>query len=130
MALLPYLGETDDTKNWSELQLNTFAASTYLIIAMLIALLALALTNLFRHIVKRGRLLMHPLLRFYVFMLLCLMSSGIFVVYLIAIDMLILFPLIVTLPPTFKMLLGIEQVWMMLELAIRIRQCNAELTYA
>ena len=67
---------------------------------------------------------MHPLMRFYLFIFLLLLSSGIFTFFLCAIDSLTYFPIIVNLPPTFKILLGTEQVWMMLELALRIRQCN------
>ena len=95
-----------------------------MIIAILIGLLILAMSNFVRHIVKRGNVAMHPLMRFYLFIFLLLLSSGIFTFFLCAIDSLTYFPIIVNLPPTFKILLGTEQVWMMLELALRIRQCN------
>ena len=47
MPLLPYLGETVDTEDWSDSQVQTFVACSYLIITTYLAVLVLALTNFF-----------------------------------------------------------------------------------
>ena len=47
-------------------------------------------------------------------------------VFLFAIYDLKWYPFIIMGPPTFKVLLGIEQIWMMLELTLRIRQVKPE----
>ena len=52
MPLLPDLGQTEDTENWSSTQKWSFAICTYLIIILLAAVLVLALMNFVRHIVK------------------------------------------------------------------------------
>lgn len=52
LCLLPSLGETEDTKVWSDQQLITFAIYSYVVIAAYLACLALAMTNLFQFIFR------------------------------------------------------------------------------
>ena len=108
MALLPYLGETDDTKNWSELQLNTFAASTYLIIALYTFTTVIAMHNFVVFVVQGDRCqAMQPLFGFYVLSICCLMTDIFLSIYLVKTYENCMILLLV-LPAIFKFLSGIE----------------------
>lgn len=58
---------------------------------------------------------------FYLLILCCLLSDITYAVLIVATEV-NFDPLVTLLPPTFKFALGIEQLWMMLELSMRVNQ--------
>ena len=55
MALIPSLGDTVETKDWSTKQVNTFVTCTYLIIFAYLTVLVLAITNFFQFIIAKAK---------------------------------------------------------------------------
>jgi len=120
MPLLPYLGNTDDTENWSSLQIYSFAICTYLILFIFMIAIFISLDNLGKFM-KSSEARPHPLFFFYIWIFLDLGSNAVWLLYNVKVAdndsdlMLVLF-----LPATFRAMLGIEQIWLMIELIVRM----------
>ena len=121
MALLPCLGETDDTENWTSVQIWSFAICTYLIITLFFITMLIATCNFITFVIRGDKCqIAHPLFGFYVFVILCLITNIVYSIYLVRqYDEWLLE--VLSLPAIFKVLSGIEQMWMMLELIFHVR---------
>ena len=126
MPLLPDLGTDNNyTKDWSHKELIIYASYTYFIILCYVILIIFAFMNLMQLIVQRGRCnVSHPLFVTYCLLILTLLFSIVYSVLQIKINeddayALVMFYLS---PVCFKSMLGLEQIWMMLLLAMRINQ--------
>ena len=80
MQLLPDLGLTDDTKDWSDAQIWSFAICTYLIISMFIGATYFAVINIVRF-VRFSDACPHPLLFFYFWIILDMLSNIVWLVF-------------------------------------------------
>ena len=84
MPLLPYLGNTDDTEDWSSLQIYSFAICTYLIISLYILISAVAVHNFLVFVVKGEKChVVDPLFGFYILSILCLLSDAVYSIFLV-----------------------------------------------
>ena len=120
MPLLPYLGDTTDTKHWSSDQKLYYAICTYLIILMFIIATILAFSNIIRFI-KASMACPHPLLFFYAWIILDMLSNIVWLVFSVwATNEDSELPMVLFLPATMRVVLGIEQIWLMVELIERI----------
>ena len=132
MPLLPWLGNTIDTSQWSQSEITTFAVISYLVLAVYIASFALLVANLSQYIVERRRKALsqdgsnrhcevkQPLLVFYLLAAFSLFTDMYFTVF-IALMEAHYAPFLRYLPPTWKVLLGIEQVWLLFEFCYQLR---------
>ena len=76
MSLLPCLGETTDTMDWSDTQLWTFVVCTYLICSLYLLEIGIALVNFMRFVVKADKCeASDPLLVFYILIILALLAD-------------------------------------------------------
>ena len=121
MQLLPDLGLTNDTKDWSDAQIWSFAICTYLIIALYIITTAIAMHN-FVVFVIRGRKchIAEPLFGFYVLAMLTLVADSVYSLFIVK-TYVYNMVLLLLLPPTFKFLSGVEQVQLMVELIFGLK---------
>ena len=127
MPLLPKLGETKETEHWSQAQNLTFAITSYLIILAFGIGIVLAISNLTNFIItdKRQRTegskcrIFHPMLSFYLWIVLDFLANMLRVTFTVRSSE---YPMlqISYLPCTFKCLIGIEQIWLMVELIVQI----------
>lgn len=118
-----------DTKDWSSGELWTYAITTYLIVLGFMLATGLALCNLAQFIIIRSTDerhskkccldLNHPMLAFYVWILLDFVSN-IFWLFVAVKSNENPMPLAVYLPATCKVMVGTEQIWLMLELIVQI----------
>ena len=127
MALLPYLGESQDTSDWSQLQTLSYGILTYVIIFMFIVALLVAKMNIIAFSKSAKKMsdheCPHPLLFFYVWIILDLMANIVWLIFNVkASDQEYAYPLVMFMPATFHAGLGIEQIWLMIELIARINR--------
>ena len=97
-----------------------FVVFSYSIIALYGLAIVLTVRNFYEFVVTKQKFsLSHPLLIFYVLVFLCFSTD---IVYSIVIVTLYTEwrPFVIFMPPTFKVLAGIEQIWMMVELILHI----------
>ena len=132
MPLLPWLGRTEDTSQWSKSEITSFAVTSYLVLIVYMASFALLIANLSQYIVKcRGKQrsqddsnkhceVKQPLLVFYLLAAFSLFTDMYFTVF-IALMEAHYAPFLRYLPPTWKLLLGIEQVWLLFEFCYQLR---------
>ena len=89
MSLLPCLGETTDTMDWSDTQLWTFVVCTYLILLAFGLGMLLALQNLNEFVLsqrstqrnKKVASCRHPMLTFYVWIVLDFASNIVYLIF-------------------------------------------------
>ena len=127
MPLIPYLGDTVDTQDWTQGQIVSFAVSTYLVTGIFFAGLCLACHNLVLFVTsdtqtKKCKKL-HPMFIFYVWIILDFVFNIVWLIWYVQASsnqdsnpMVFIF----FLPATFKVLIGIEQIWLMIELIAHI----------
>jgi len=118
MPLLPCLGETEATENWTPVQIWSFAVCTYLMIIIFFLTWLLAVKNLNQFIVqsaKTRKTKCHPMFIYYLWIMLDLLSNIVWLLMNIRSENTAQ-PMITYLPAAFKILLGIEQIWLMIEL--------------
>ena len=129
MAPLPYLGNTKDTEDWTSTQIWVFAFSTYFVSTCFFLGMVLALINITRFIMHERKKSKwgHPLMTFYIWIVLDFLSNLVWEIMVVKISYYSR-PLLVFLPATFKVLLGIEQIWLMFELIIQINIATRLLT--
>ena len=108
MPLLPYLGETEDTK-WTETQIWAYVILTYGVVVAFSAGLCLAVSNLRQFILveRSGTRSCHPMMFFYVWIVLDFIANIVWAIMAIGANEVQLVSLIF-LPATFKVLIGIE----------------------
>ena len=123
MPFIPNLGETPDTEDWSESQVQTFIVCTYLILTAYFTVLLLAASNFFQFIFAQAKsssghgnqnICNHPLLVFYILVALCLVADLIYSIFIISMETCYA-PFLSYIPPTLKFLIGVEQIWMIIE---------------
>ena len=79
MPALPGLKETEDTAEWSQTQVISFAVITYFILALYLLAVGIAGHNFFKFVVMGGKFKVeHPLFGFYILTTLCLLSDIIY----------------------------------------------------
>ena len=131
MPALPYLRhiEEDPTKyrssvtaEWTHDQIAAFVFLTYTIIFGFAALIVLAVMNMWHFVVVNGKCkVSHPLFVFYILAILSLLSAIGYTIMFVELYC-VNWPFILLSPICFKCMLGIEQVWMMVALIIRINK--------
>ena len=98
----------------------SFAISTYLVVVLSLTAIGIAVHNFVRFVAKGGKCTVtRPLFIFYILILLALISNILYTVYIVKIYS-IPMPFLESAGPTFQLLSGIEQIWMMIELTIHI----------
>jgi len=121
MSMLPYLGETVDTGDWTDAEIVSYTLLTYLIVCLFLASIGIAVHNFIKFVVRGGKCrVLHPLFGFYILIILTMVSDIIYSFLLVRLyqdEM----PFILYMPPTFKFLSGIEQIWMMIELTLHLK---------
>ena len=121
MPLLPCLGETEATENWTPEQIWSFAVCTYLMITLFLVTMVIAIRNFVTFVYHGEKCqLSHPLLGFYICVMLCLISNVVYCIYLVRQYEEWLLE-VLSLPAIFKVLSGVEQMWMMLELIFHVK---------
>jgi len=120
MSFIPYLGQTDDTKKWTDSEIRSFAIWTYLLIALFLIATGIALHN-FVKLVARGDEcgLTSPLFVFYILTLLALISNIVYGILIVR-NFDTWMPFVDQSVPTFRILSGVEQIWMMIELTLQV----------
>ena len=128
MPALPYLRYTDSeyrnsvTAEWTHDQIAAFVFLTYTIIFGFAALIVLAVMNMWHFVVVNGKCkVSHPLFVFYILAILSLLSAIGYTIMFVEMYC-VNWPFILLSPICFKCMLGIEQVWMMVALIIRINK--------
>ena len=85
MPLLPYLGETTETKDWTDAQIMSFAICTYLVAGAFIVGLVLACHNLMLFVISDNQTktckVLHPMLIFYVWIILDFLINIIWLIW-------------------------------------------------
>ena len=128
-ALIPSLGETPDTEDWSTVQINSFIACTYLILGAYLAVLILAVANFFQFIITKAKsqsghtpsqVYNHPLMVFYILVALCILFDMLYSFYIVSIETQYS-PFLPLMPPTLKVLIGIDQIWMVIEFIFHLK---------
>ena len=118
MRLVPYLGETADTKNWTDSQIRLFAICHYTVVALFLIAISIALNNFVKLVVRDHECrLTSPLLVFYILTLLALISDIVYIILIVP-SLEDWMPFVDQTPPTFRFLSGVEQIWMMIELTL------------
>lgn len=121
-TLLPYLGKTPETETWTSTQLITFASVSYAMVALYAALIILAASNFKQFFISNAEQMKgSPLLVFYLLAVFCLVSDIVYSIFIVEIEVNDM-PIVFFLPPTLKVSLGFEQLWMMIELSMRVNQ--------
>ena len=122
MVLLPKLGETDDSDSWTNEQKAIYACLSYLIILGFLMGLVLAMLNLVQFLMTvRGKCKNHPMLLFYIWIIFDFIWNILWLIYSVkASDYSVAMTFIIYMPATFKILIGIEQIWLMIELIVQI----------
>ena len=107
MALLPGLGQTSDTEDWSETQKWTFVICTYLICSLYLAEIGIAIANFKRFVIKADKCAASdPLFIFYILIILTLLSDTWYSLSIVSLyDHWM--PLTLFAPPTLKVLSGL-----------------------
>lgn len=79
--------------------------------------------NFFKFVVKGGKCKVeHPLFGFYILIILTLMADIIYSIMIVKVSQEDCWmPFILYMPPTFKSLSGVEQIWMLVELTLHVR---------
>ena len=120
MPLLPYLGETTETKDWTDAQIMSFAICTYLVVALYLAAIGIAVHNFVKFVLRGGKCsLTRPLLVFYILVFLALIVDIVYSFMIVQVYVHWM-PFVLYMGPTFKLLSGVEQIWMMIELTLHI----------
>ena len=120
MPSLPYLGDTVDTRDWSDAQVWSYVLLTYVIIGLFLFAIAIAVHNFIRFVVRGGKCsVVHPLFGFYILIILTLISDIVYSFLLVRLYQETM-PLVLYLPPTFKFLSGLEQICIMIELTLHL----------
>lgn len=84
MTLLPNLGESVDTADWTDYQINSFAAFTYLVIGLYTFTVGLAIHNFIVFVIHGDRCrVMQPLFGFYVLSICCLLADIVLSIWLV-----------------------------------------------
>ena len=84
MPLLPDLGQTKDTENWSSTQKWSFAICTYLIITLYIITTAVAMHNFIVFVIKGRKChIAEPLFGFYVLAMLTLVADSVYSLFIV-----------------------------------------------
>lgn len=126
---MPWLGKTKETEQWSETQIITFAVTSYLTIAASIAILTLEVHNFVRYIVSCPRdevtkalicQAQQPLLVFYLLVACSLCTDIFFSVMIVQMENTYA-PFLSYLPPMWKVLIGLDQVWLLFEFIVNMR---------
>ena len=127
MSPLPYLGIAPDTIDWTSAQKHAWIWCAYLIITSLILTAVITILNLLQFICE-GKCnrwyytIKHPLIVFYILTIALLIYDIFGVLFFLEVPIvgnwMIFF---MDMPPILKALIGVEQIWMMVELSLRIR---------
>ena len=101
---------------------------TYINIATFIVGIVLAIMNWAKFILTEKSLsgnckLIHPMMSFYTWSILDFIANIIWLIYAVEASNNVM-PLVVYLPATFKVLIGIEQTWLMIELVVQINRAR------
>ena len=127
--LIPSLGETEDTEDWSPIQVKSFIACSYLILCAYLTVLILAMTNFFQFIITKAKsqsghtpsqVYNHPLMVFYILVALCMITDMLFSVFIVEME-LSYSPFLTYMPPTWKVLIGLDQIWMIIEFIFHLK---------
>lgn len=110
MALLPKLGETENSMTWTNGNILVYAILSYVIILGFLMGLVLAVLNLVQFLMTvRGKNKNHPMLLFYIWIIFDFIWNMLWLVYSIkAAEYSVAMSFIVYMPATFKVLIGIE----------------------
>ena len=127
-TFVPSLGKTPDTKDWSQSETNSFIACTYLILLAYFAVLVLALTNFFQFIIKKAKsqsnqksqVYNHPLMVFYILVVSCLCTDMLYSIFIVRMET-NYSPYLTYMPPTWKVMIGIDQIWMIIEFIFHLK---------
>ena len=107
MALLPYLGETDNTENWTSVQIWSFAICNYLIVLLFAMGIALAVHNLYQFLkFSETGSKCNPMLLFYIWIISDFICNITWLLTEIKCEV-YADPLSTYAPATFKVVLGI-----------------------
>ena len=110
-----------DTRIWSDHEQLVFVLTSYFIILGFILGIALALCNVvkFSRSQKHGNCSYHPMMIFYLWIIQDFISNILWLIFSVrAADYPM--PLIIFMPGTSKVLIGIEQIWLMVELIVEL----------
>ena len=121
MHAWPGLTETDNTDWWTPWMIETFVLSSYFLLIIFAIATGIAMHNFFRFVIKRDNCkVTHPLFAFYILIILTLIGDMVYSLMIVKVyaDW---SPFIVLMPPTFKSLSGIYQIWMLVELTLHVR---------
>lgn len=120
MPEIPYLRETPLTQTWTDTEAIVFTATSYTMVGLYATLLVFAGINSKQFFISNSKLMRSsPLLVFYLLILCCLLADMIYSVLIVAIEV-NSDPMVMLLPATFKVALGFEQLWIMIELSMRV----------
>ena len=121
MHFWPELTETDNTDWWTPAQIREFLWVSYGLLIIFTIATGITIHNFFTLVIKRGNCkITHPLFAFYILIILTLIGDMIYSLLIVRVYA-NWAPFIVLMPPTFKCLSGIEQIWMLIELSLHLR---------
>lgn len=121
MHFWPELTETGNTDWWTPAQIREFLWVSYGLLIIFAIATGITMHNFFTLVIKRGNCkITHPLFAFYILIILTLIGDMIYSLLIVRVYA-NWAPFIVLMPPTFKCLSGIEQIWMLIELSLHLR---------
>ena len=130
MRFIPELRDTSETEYWSDKQAVWYVVCSYLIILAYTGVLILAIMNFCQFILATTQTtnavgnkqctLNHPLMVFYILVFFCMTTDILYTIF--AVEMVDSYsPFLDYMPMTWKALIGIDQLWMMIEFIFHIR---------
>ena len=126
MAYIPYLDEIADEKEWESWQYITVVISSYLTILTCVVEIIIAANNLMNFMCPKHssrKLFCHPMLGLYIWMILDLIANILWYIFQARMHQFPI-PLIQYSPATLKIIIGIEQIWLLIELTETVNQAN------
>ena len=134
MYLIPDLGEPGTTEDWTPDQIETFAIFTYINILAFIVGIFLAILIWVKFSITEKRIngkckFFHPMFQFYLWIILDFLSNIYWLIFAIQADNQVM-PMAVFLPATFRILIGVEQIWLMQELVVQIDRASRILNFS
>ena len=121
MHYWPELTETENTDWWSPEMIRDFLWTSYCLLIIFAISTGVAMHNFFTLVIKRGNFkITHPLPAFYILIISTLIGDMVYSLMIVRVYA-NWAPFIVLMPPTFKCLSGIEQIWMLIELSLHLR---------
>ena len=134
MSFLPALGNTPDTQDWTDGKISAYSLCTFIVLLMFLLTFALAFSNFYKFVLAKTEFypvdensscdktcnIKHPLMLFYILVFSCITFDIISCIMAVKIKT-DYYPFLKFMPPTLKALIGIDQIWVMVEFIFQFK---------